>query len=139
VIHSRTYVGNRARCIRFTALEKTDSGLRSTRVSSSRFKNDPSPFDSELKSAFRSPRSQRPSTAHFEDDLPVVSQVILSICPSEGFRWHRRKSAPIAECHGNFRLHLELIDFGDFRSELEDDFCAILRKFASSQRPLVTL
>ena len=84
-----------------------DSRKESTRESDARAGGGSSreirrPFVSELKSAFRSPTlspSNRPLT--LKTTSPFVSQVILSIFPSEGFRWHRRKSAPIAGMHGN--------------------------------------
>jgi len=35
-----------------------------------------------------------------------------------------------------FRLHLELIDFGDFGSEREDDFSQFCGKSQAAQRPV---
>ena len=95
------------------------------------------PFASELKSAFRSPTlsaSNRPLT--LKTTSPFVSQVILSIFPFRTISLaspHKRADRRNA---WQFRLHLELIDFGDFGSEREDDFSQFCGKSQAAQRPL---
>src|SRR5258706_10771357 len=110
---------------------------RSTRVSSSRFKTIRRPFASELKSAFRSPTlsaSNRPLT--LKTISPFASQVILSIFPFRTISLASPQTCADRRNAWQFRLHLELIDFGDFGSELEDDFSQFCGTSQAARGPL---
>jgi hypothetical protein len=77
------------------------------------------PFASELKSAFTSPTfsaSNRPLS--LKTTSPFVSQVILSIVPFRTISLASPQKCADRRNAWQFRLHLELIDFGDFGSEL---------------------
>src|SRR5262245_63789447 len=121
-------------------LSRKRTASESTRVSSTRFMTIGRPFPSELNSALSSPRfsaSIRPLT--LTTNSPFLSQVILNIFL---FRKISLTSPPKCADRRNawqFRLHLELIDCGDFGSELQDDFSQFCGKSQAAQRPLVTL
>src|SRR5262247_1577572 len=95
------------------------------------------PFPSELNRALSSPRfstSIRPLT--LTTNSPFLSQVILNIFP---FRKISLASSPKCADRRNawqFRLHLELIDCGDFGSELQDDFSQFCGKSQADQQPV---
>ena len=89
----------------------------------------------ELKSAFTSPTfsaSNRPLT--LKTIAPFVSQVILSIFPFRTISPASPQKCADRRNAWQFRLHLGLIDFGDFGSEREDDFSQFCGKSQAAQR-----
>src|SRR5260370_36533394 len=118
-------------------LSRKRTASRSTRVSSSSSKTIRRPFASELKSVFRSPTfsaSNRPQT--LRTTSPFVSQVILSIFPFRKISLASPQKRADRQNAWQFRRHLELIDFGDFGSEREDDFSQFCGKSQAAQQPV---
>jgi hypothetical protein len=62
--------------------------------------------------------------------------VILSIFPFRPISLASPQKCADRRNAWQFRLHLELIDFGDFGSELQDDFSQFCGKSQAAQQPV---